>query len=147
MRGPKFYRISNFLKNVCGSFNFKNLSLCSKNAYKYNTSITNLWYWIWPKSIEGLTFFEILNFLNFFWDFEFLLRFWIFWKFSLNRETFPNFELLSSKFVYECTNTKWCFIRNLKRIGREFWSGFFFAIFANLSNSSKFRFIELKFCA
>ena len=31
------------------------------------------------------------------------LRFWIYWKFSLNCVTCANFELLSSKFVYDCT--------------------------------------------
>ena len=33
------------------------------------------------------------------------LRFWICWKFSLNCVTCANFELLSSKYLYECTNT------------------------------------------
>ena len=46
------------------------------------------------------------------------LRFLIFRKFSLNFLTCANFELISLKFVYECTNTKWSLIRNFVRIGR-----------------------------
>ena len=46
------------------------------------------------------------------------LRFWIFWKFSINCVTCANLELLSLKFMYECPNTEWCFIRNSVRIGR-----------------------------
>ena len=45
------------------------------------------------------------------------LRFRVFWKFSLKCVTCINFEILSSKFVYEYTNTKWCFIRNFVKIG------------------------------
>ena len=64
-------------------------------------SIKDLWYEIWPKSNGAFKFFKEL-----------------FGKFSINCVSCANFELLSSKFVYECSCTKWCFIRHLVRIGR-----------------------------
>ena len=91
-----------FWKMSVVALTFVDLSYRPKIAHKYKTSIKDLWYWIWPKSIEAFKFFEIL----------------VFWEFSLNCVTCANFELLSWKFVYECTNTNWCFIRNLVKIGR-----------------------------
>ena len=37
-----------------------------KKARKYITSIEELWYWIWWKSIEGFKYFQIFNFLRIF---------------------------------------------------------------------------------
>ena len=36
-----------------------------KIALKYNTSIKNIWYWIWPKTTGAFKFLEIFNFLKF----------------------------------------------------------------------------------
>ena len=103
MPNLKFYGILNFLKNVCGSSNFHKIWAI---VLKMHTNI------IHRSRTFGIEFdqnrLERSNFL----------RFWLFWKFSLNRVTCSNFELLSSKFIYECTNTKWYFRRNLVRIGR-----------------------------
>ena len=64
------------------------------------------------------------------------LRFWIFWKFSLNCLTCASFELLSTKFVYKCTNTKSCFIGNLVRIDQGLYllTNFNFLIFFVILN-------------
>ena len=95
-----FYGISNFLKNVCGSSNFRKIWAIVLKLH------INVIHWTRIFSIKfGQNRLERPNFLRF-------------WKFPLNCVTCANFELLSSKYVYECTNTKWCFIRNLVRIGR-----------------------------
>ena len=54
----RFYEISNFLKNDCGSK--------QSFAHKYNTSINDLWYWIWPKLIGTVKFLEFMHFLKIF---------------------------------------------------------------------------------
>ena len=100
----RFYRVSNFLKIVCGSSDFRRIwAIVLKLP-------TNTIYW---SRIIGIEFdqnrLERSNFL----------RFLIFWKFPLNCVTCANFELLSSKFVYKCTNTKWYFIRNSVGIDRS----------------------------
>ena len=99
----KFYGILNFFKNVCGGSNFRKMWPI---ILKMHTSTINRSRTFGIESDRNRL--ERSNFL----------RFWIFWKFSLNCVTCANFELLSSKFVYECTNTEWYLIRNLVRIGR-----------------------------
>ena len=37
-----------------------------KTTHRYIASIKELWYWIWPKSIDAFKFFQILNFLRIF---------------------------------------------------------------------------------
>ena len=82
----KFYGIVNVLKNVCGRFNFRKMWAIS---LKMHTNI------IHRLRTFGIEFEQNrLKRSNF-------LRFWIFWKFSLNCVTYANFELLSSKFVYD----------------------------------------------
>ena len=99
----RFYGISNFLKNVCSSSNFRKIWVIILKLHK------NI---IHQSRTFGIVFGQ--NWLersNFF-------KFWIFWKFFLICVACANFESLRSKFVYQCTNTKWCFIRSLVRIGR-----------------------------
>ena len=90
----------NFLKNHYGCSNFRKIWAI---VLKMRTNI-----------IHRSRTFDIEFYQNRLkrWNFS---KFWIF---SLNCVTCANFELLSSKFLYECINTKWCFIRNLVRIGR-----------------------------
>ena len=103
MPNLKFNGIFNFLKNVCGSSNFR------KTWATYLKMHTNI---IHRSRTFGIEFDQNwLRSSNF-------LRFWIFWKCSLNCLICANFELLSLKFVYECTNTKWYSIRNFVRIGQ-----------------------------
>ena len=102
MPNRKFYGIWNFL-NVCGSADFRKIWAI---VLKMHTNIIHRW------RTFGFEFDQNrLKCLSF-------LRFWIFWKFSLSCVTCANFELLNSKFVYECINTKWCFIGNLLSISR-----------------------------
>ena len=97
-----FMTLSNFLKNVSGSSNFRKIWAI---VLKLHTDI------IHRSRIFGIDFgLNQLERSNFF-------KSRIFWKCSLSCVTCANFKLLSSKFVYECTSTKWCFIRKLERIG------------------------------
>ena len=80
-----------FLKKVCGSSNFRKIWAI---VLKMHTNI------IHRSRTFGIEFDQNrLKRSNF-------LRCWIFWKFSLNCVTCANFELWSSKFVYEYTNIK-----------------------------------------
>ena len=89
MPNLKFYGILNFLKNVCGSSNFRKIWPI---ILKMHTNI------IYRRRTFGIEFDRNrLKRSNF-------LRFWIVWKFPLNCVTFANFKLLSSKFAYECIN-------------------------------------------
>ena len=51
-----------FFKKGRSSSNFRKI-----RAIEYIISIKELWYWIWPNSIEAFKFFQILNFLRIFW--------------------------------------------------------------------------------
>ena len=115
-----------FLKNACGRSNFREISAI---VLKLHTNIIH-----WSRTF-GIEFAQNrLQRSNF-------LRFWIFLKSSLNCVISANFELLSSKFVYKCTYNKWCFIRNLVRIGRglkildEFEFFNFFIVISNFKIS------------
>ena len=99
----RFYGISIFLKNVCGSSKYRKVWSILLKLHK------NI---IYRSRTFGIEFHQ--NRL----ERSIFLRFWIFFKFTLNCVTCANFELLSSKFVYECNNTEWCLIRNLVRISR-----------------------------
>ena len=99
----RFYGILNFLKNVCGSSNFRKIWAI---VLKIHTNIIN------RSRTFGIEFAQNrLKRSNF-------LRFWIFFKFPVNCVTCANFELLSSKFVHKFTDTKWFFIRNFVWISR-----------------------------
>ena len=79
----RFYEISNFLKNVCGSSNFCKIWAI---VLKFHTNI------IHRSRTFGIEFGQSLSERSNF------LIFWIFWKFSLDCVTCANFELLSWKF-------------------------------------------------
>ena len=89
----RFYEILNFLKNVCGSSNFRQIWTIVLKMHTlikdHNTSIKDI----------GIEFDK-----NRFKRSRFL-RFWIFKNFFLKCVTCANFELLSSIFMHECTNT------------------------------------------
>ena len=106
MPNLRFYWISSFLKDACGSFNFRKIWAI---ALRLHTNI------IYRSRTFGIEFGQ-----NRFKHSKFL-RFGFFRKFSLSCVTCENFELLSLKFVYECTHTKLYSILNLMRIGRGLW--------------------------
>ena len=87
----EFYGISNCLKNVCGSSNFRKIWNIIRKLH------TNI---IYRSRTYGIEFRQ--NRLKR-WNFW---RFCIFWKLALNCLTCVHFELSSSNFVRERTNSK-----------------------------------------
>ena len=99
----RFYGIVNFFKNVYDSSDFCKIWAIILNLHTNIVCIliTNLWYWISPKSIELWDFFNFL-------------------KFAVNFRTCANFDLLSSNFIRKCTNTKESCILSLVEIGEAY---------------------------
>ena len=50
-----------FIKNVCDSSNCREIWAIGLELYTNEISINDHWYWIRPKSIEKLKFFEIFK--------------------------------------------------------------------------------------